>query len=573
MASNKTPNLNLDIWGEMDYFKRAELNYNFTKLDEAVASVGGLPGKVGDTSILKTTNKDSVVNAVNENFDAIAKTSKKIAGTVSLLEYDSYKVAITGGYDWQPAIQKANDDIVATKTLTKLLIPGGTYKINSTVTFDLGVVKVSADGTIFDASAITTGAAVRVKATGNQTLGRQVVSSSLNGLTLVGNTSNKYTCPTGFEFKGDSNNNTISNYEINGVRAYYFNEAFTFKDNAYCLTIRNSLASRCGVGAHVYNGANMGERITFENSTLADSDLAVWMEELDGNVHLNNCSLDYSTFTGTAGTTGGYIRATGGRVFMNGGHIEGVAETASNVPDYGVYVSGDGVRVVITDCELLPRERITKPFFYVDSTVGTRGGGLTVRDSHLYLSNYQYETLVGGTGNVVWNNVSRYGSNQRTPVSESINLLSNGNFSDTTVNMSEWTVQAGTESPVFDTTELYNGSRTARFDKGTLTGNKRILEKRVDVKPGEIIQFSALCKGANFTEQGGYVGVGVYFYNSADLLLGSHYINVATTTNFQWTKTGDTPAPKGVKYAVCRVKADWFPTRLRRKRSETFLVS
>jgi hypothetical protein len=33
MASNKTPNLGLDVWAEMDYFKRAELNDNFTKLD------------------------------------------------------------------------------------------------------------------------------------------------------------------------------------------------------------------------------------------------------------------------------------------------------------------------------------------------------------------------------------------------------------------------------------------------------------------------------------------------------------------------------------------------------------
>jgi len=33
MASNKTPNLGMDIWAETDYFKRTELNNNFTKLD------------------------------------------------------------------------------------------------------------------------------------------------------------------------------------------------------------------------------------------------------------------------------------------------------------------------------------------------------------------------------------------------------------------------------------------------------------------------------------------------------------------------------------------------------------
>jgi len=36
MASNKTPNLGLDTWAEMDYFKRAELNGNFNKLDDKI---------------------------------------------------------------------------------------------------------------------------------------------------------------------------------------------------------------------------------------------------------------------------------------------------------------------------------------------------------------------------------------------------------------------------------------------------------------------------------------------------------------------------------------------------------
>lgn len=36
MASNKTPNLGLDTWAEMDYFKRAELNGNFGKLDDKI---------------------------------------------------------------------------------------------------------------------------------------------------------------------------------------------------------------------------------------------------------------------------------------------------------------------------------------------------------------------------------------------------------------------------------------------------------------------------------------------------------------------------------------------------------
>ncbi|PGN53938.1 hypothetical protein CN978_30005 [Priestia megaterium] len=59
MASNKTPNLSLDIWAEMDYFKRAELNANFGKLDEVLTDVSS--NKIGDLSEKKITmNVDSL---------------------------------------------------------------------------------------------------------------------------------------------------------------------------------------------------------------------------------------------------------------------------------------------------------------------------------------------------------------------------------------------------------------------------------------------------------------------------------------------------------------------------------
>ena len=71
MASNKTTNLGLDIWAEMDYFKRAEVNTNFNKLDDNI-------GVLTDTS----------------NF-------------LSLKKYKSLKVAIAEGYDWSLAISRA----------------------------------------------------------------------------------------------------------------------------------------------------------------------------------------------------------------------------------------------------------------------------------------------------------------------------------------------------------------------------------------------------------------------------------------------------------------------------------
>ena len=98
MASNKTPNLSLDIWAEMDYFKRAELNGNFSKLDKAVES-----------SFMRTTHY------------------------VGLMEYESLKVAVSGGYDWLPVLNAAIAE--AKRIYGKVVAPAGTFDFYGTIFF------------------------------------------------------------------------------------------------------------------------------------------------------------------------------------------------------------------------------------------------------------------------------------------------------------------------------------------------------------------------------------------------------------------------------------------------------
>lgn len=104
MASNKTPNLNLDVWAEMDYFKRAELNSNFNKLD------------------------DNLSSALKKN-DGIISVTESI--------YSNLKVAITGGWDYAPAINAA-----LASSYKYIFVPDGSYLVNSSILIPSNTVLV-----------------------------------------------------------------------------------------------------------------------------------------------------------------------------------------------------------------------------------------------------------------------------------------------------------------------------------------------------------------------------------------------------------------------------------------------
>jgi hypothetical protein len=76
MSTNKTPRLNMNSWVSTDYVNRNEFNDNFTTIDTEVGALKDKVGtstvaqqitdKVGDITTLATTDKSSIVAAVNE---------------------------------------------------------------------------------------------------------------------------------------------------------------------------------------------------------------------------------------------------------------------------------------------------------------------------------------------------------------------------------------------------------------------------------------------------------------------------------------------------------------------------
>ena len=110
MASNKTPNLGLDVWAEMDYFKRAEMNSNFTKIDD----------KIGNPLNFKAEGNSLAEKSQNEFEDRM----------VSIKWYESMKVAVADGYDWAPAFNYALSLYVG----VKVWVPIGEYLIKGQIT-------------------------------------------------------------------------------------------------------------------------------------------------------------------------------------------------------------------------------------------------------------------------------------------------------------------------------------------------------------------------------------------------------------------------------------------------------
>jgi hypothetical protein len=77
-----------------------------------------------DFNSLKTTAKETLVDAINENYDKIGILNKKTNGIVNIKEYES--LVVNG--DWTPAVQSAYDSISSTGG--ELFFPQGEYKFN-----------------------------------------------------------------------------------------------------------------------------------------------------------------------------------------------------------------------------------------------------------------------------------------------------------------------------------------------------------------------------------------------------------------------------------------------------------
>lgn len=173
-----------------------------------------------------------------------------------------------------------------------LFIPKGNMLINNTITVNVGVMSLIADGTIIQAKNIN-GVAMHVWGDIDGGYASNPVHR-LNGFHLVGQRKVEGEEHIGIIFEGESAT-ARSASRVGGTFATVtcFDKGIVYGSNYYCDTHSNIEVRGCGIGVYFKPYGNSGERTTFINSTFYFNEIDV-VSELPTKITFKSCSFDYS---------------------------------------------------------------------------------------------------------------------------------------------------------------------------------------------------------------------------------------------------------------------------------------
>ena len=148
--------------------------------------------------------------------------------------------------------------------------------------------------------------------------------SYIKGILLVGQ---RLSGTIGILYKS----NNTSNFSLENVEIESFDIGERYEENSYIIKHTGCSIGRCNIGTQMPSGfTNYGENISFVNSSIANCGICIQNMNADGNFHLSNCSLDYSTLL---------VDAQNGGVFLNMCHMETNNEN-QNITD-AIFKTGD----------------------------------------------------------------------------------------------------------------------------------------------------------------------------------------------------------------------------------------
>lgn len=372
------------------------------------------------------------------------------------------------------ALQAAFDQPVLNGSRGTVEIPQGTYRIGSPLTVDIGFTSLVSSGAVIDASPITAGHAILLK--GSPTASNDLYQqnrAALEGIDLVGNSRSGSVIGVLNETTGATSNRTAHNL-ISRVRIRTFGIGISFGDYAYLVTAYDLNIHDCGVCVDSPAGtADSGERITFYNSNLFNSDQGFRLANPNADFHMIGGSLDY--------ISGRYVNLSGGTFFGSHLHIEGNYDA-----DYWFYVTGNGRLIDISKSHLVVNNA-TKTAFeigYSDSSVGF--GGLVLRDIYTtWADNYKLRHLIAGAGRAVVSGWSHPNNNRMPQVGAAANRLWDGSFE---TGVTEWSLYGG-DPPSRDNSKARTGTWSLYFHP-TVNGNSCSARVEVGVEPGQSARIS-----------------------------------------------------------------------------------
>jgi hypothetical protein len=215
----------------------------------------------------------------------------------------------TGVNDCKAAIQAAHDAIRGGPISGApgglggyqgtVYLPKGTYKINSTITWDVGNVALRSDGAYLNATSNTNSAAFHLTSYppdylggGNYAQTRHV--GLIEGIFLRG-PGKASAGSVGFYISGQDASRTASTFTINRVNLHGFENGIKIFSHAHSIDFNSMYIYRCAIGAHLPDGGtNYGERINFNQTCFAENDLAFKSSNGDADFYFLSCSFDFN---------------------------------------------------------------------------------------------------------------------------------------------------------------------------------------------------------------------------------------------------------------------------------------
>ncbi|MGX9157657.1 hypothetical protein [Priestia megaterium] len=275
--------------------------------------------------------------------DFVQKMNTMERGTRDIIFVSEFKDDVIGG-DWSPVMNKIfsfysdSTSPYYRKRIKVIFDSNVTYTIKSTVTINPKWASVDMRGSKIQTNGLgIQGFLTALRIDSQETYANDFNSQVLHlGIYLVGE-GKSIPGSVGIEYVNTAGAKFI------GMRVSNFESNIYILDNSYLLTWDHCNFSHAVYAVHIPAGrSNYGERLTFIDSNLGNSDYSLLNNNSQGGVHLEACSLDF--------TNKGIIKSQGGTTFLNNCHIEFNTEVMEETP---FQVSGNGATLIVRGGVLL----------------------------------------------------------------------------------------------------------------------------------------------------------------------------------------------------------------------------
>jgi hypothetical protein len=481
---------------------------------------------ISDDSLLTSGSTSKLVTegAVKRYIDNIA---------TSYINVKKFGAKGDGTTNDRNAIQSALDAVAASGGGT-IYFPDKTYKLNSGITWNATLVSIVGTGTQFDFSGQTTGASIDVI--------RDTTTRGNDGFAQIKNSS-RYL--EGIYFKGPGAN-------VTAVKLFNFNETYNLLlPSLSGIQVRNGGASSYYIGAYYKRGAfniafntfsfgqiqpldnvntavaypvyidtaglNGGERQNFTNCYFGGSKCVATILNFT-TVFFENCSFDYCDK---------FFYTEIGSVHINNSHLESNRDV-----DYWFEIGTDGINASISIANsdfVISGEHNN---YELGNNNSTNGGIFLTNITFTFGSNlYKKPFLIGGSGRVLYSQLTFKRDEPKIPISKYNNLLA---FADVeNVNLLLNLQNVDTSTTKIDSINQLSGNACIRIS--TTTINATGFSYSIPIDAGQIASINLFYKTNTLAGTGASFYVEVKYTDAVGNQIGATSYNLKTTNTSSYS--------------------------------------